>query len=77
MTSRGTVYRVPKTGGCTEKLMVCDEALAISRGLVVDDERIYWVAQDARVLGAPVWLIAKEVAAAPAPRAADPLNRWR
>lgn len=72
--SQGTLYRVPKAGGNTERLMVCDETMALSRGLVVDDERIYWVVQDARGLGGAVWSIAKEVAVAPAPRAAALLS---
>ena len=65
---RGTLARVPKIGGHTEELLVCDETLALCEGIVVDDERIYWAVLDARVLGGAVWSMPKERTRAPAPQ---------
>lgn len=72
--SEGALYRVPKTGGNAEPLMVCDANLALAGGLAVDDERIYWVVQDARDLGGALWSITKETTSAPIPNAAPLSN---
>lgn len=65
--SRGSMYRVAKTGGAPEPMMTCDERFVLARSLVVDDHRVYWTVSDGASVGGAVWSMGKDPAGLRAP----------